>query len=42
MCLASIIVNHVDLSMREMSMMDMTQIGTQVIIIRKNIQVKKI
>ena len=37
MFLEWIIVIHVGLSMRGMSMMDMTQIGAQVIIIRKNI-----
>ena len=40
MFLEWIIVIHVGLSMRGMSMMDMTQIGAQVIIIRKNINKK--
>ena len=40
MFLESIIVIHIGLSMREMSMMGMTQIGAQVIIIRKNINKK--
>ena len=38
MFLETIIVIHVDLSMREMSMMSMSQIGAQLIIIRKNIK----
>ena len=40
MFLESITANHVGLSMREMSMMGMTQIGAQVIITRKNINKK--
>lgn len=37
MFLESIVVNHIDFSMREMSMMSMSQFEEQVIIIRKNI-----
>ena len=38
MFLASIIVIHIGLSMREMSMINMTQIGAQVISIRQTLQ----
>ena len=40
MFLKSIIVIHIGLSMCEMRMMGMTQIGAQMIIIRKNINEK--
>ena len=40
MFLKTVIVIHIGLSMREMSMTGMTQAGKQVIIIRRNINEK--